>query len=65
MPFSEVVTLILPPLMLQIFFTGIVTGKLSAGSASAGFKHALILVVIGLILVPIAATLILPFVGGT
>jgi flagellar protein FlaJ len=65
MPFSQVVTLILPPLMLQIFFTGIVTGKLSAGSASAGFKHALILVIIGLILIPITATLILPFVGGT
>jgi flagellar protein FlaJ len=65
MPFSQVVTLILPPLMLQIFFTGIVTGKLSAGSASAGFKHALILVIIGLILVPITATLILPYVGGT
>ena len=64
MPFSQVVTLILPPLMLQIFFTGIVTGKLSSGSASAGFKHALILVIIGLALVPIAATLVLPFIGG-
>jgi flagellar protein FlaJ len=63
-PFSQVVTLILPPLMLQIFFTGIVTGKLSSGSASAGFKHALVLVIVGLILVPITAALILPFVGG-
>ncbi len=64
MPFSQVVTLILPPLMLQIFFTGIVTGKLSSGSASAGFKHALILVIIGLILVPVTAALILPYIGG-
>ncbi len=65
MPFSSVVTLILPPLMIQIFFTGIVTGKLSTGSASAGFKHALILVIIALVLVPITALLILPYVGGT
>jgi flagellar protein FlaJ len=64
LPFSQVVTLILPPLMLQIFFTGIVTGKLSSGSASAGFKHALVLVIVGLVLVPITAALVLPFVGG-
>jgi flagellar protein FlaJ len=65
MPFSEVVTLILPPLMIQIFFTGLITGKLSSGSVSAGFKHALILVVIAIVLVPIAAYLVLPFIGGT
>ena len=64
MPFSQVVTLILPPLMLQIFFTGIVTGKLSSGSASAGFKHALVLEIIGLALIPVAAMLVLPFVEG-
>ena len=65
MPFSEVVTLILPPLMIQIFFTGLITGKLSSGSVSAGFKHALILIVIAIVLVPIAAYLVLPFIGGT
>jgi flagellar protein FlaJ len=64
MPFSQVVTLILPPLMIQIFFTGLVTGKLSSGSVSAGFKHALILLIVGLVLVPISAVLVLPFVGG-
>ena len=63
-PFSQVVTLILPPLMFQIFFTGLVTGKLSSGSVSAGFKHALILTVIALVLVPIAAYIVLPFAGG-
>jgi len=64
-PFSEVVTLVLPPLMVQIFFTGLVTGKLSSGIASSGFKHALILTVIGLILIPVAAYITLPFAGGT
>ncbi len=64
-PFSEVVTLVLPPLMVQIFFTGLVTGKLSSGIASSGFKHALILTVIGLVLIPVAAYITLPFAGGT
>jgi archaeal flagellar protein FlaJ len=65
MPFSEVVTLILPPLMIQIFFTGLVTGKIGTGKTSAGFKHAFILTIIGLALVPIAAYIALPFTGGT
>jgi flagellar protein FlaJ len=64
MPFSQVVTLILPPLMVQIFFTGLVTGKLSSGVASAGFKHALILTAIALVLIPVSAFIILPFIGG-
>jgi flagellar protein FlaJ len=64
LPFSEVVTLILPPLMVQIFFMGIVTGKLSTGFASAGFKHAVILTVIALVLIPLSAYLILPFSSG-
>jgi flagellar protein FlaJ len=64
MPFSEVVTLILPPLMIQIFFTGLVTGKLGSGSVSSGFKHALILEIVGLALVPIASYLVLPFISG-
>jgi archaeal flagellar protein FlaJ len=63
-PFSEVVTLVLPPLMVQIFFTGLVTGKVSTGRTSAGFKHAFILTIIGLALVPIAAYITLPFTGG-
>jgi archaeal flagellar protein FlaJ len=64
MPFSEVVTLILPPLMIQIFFTGLVTGKIGTGKTSAGFKHAFILTIIGLVLVPVAAYISLPFIGG-
>lgn len=63
-PFSQVVTMLLPPLMVQIFFTGLVTGKLGAGSTSAGFKHSLILLIIAIALVPVAAYIILPFAGG-
>jgi archaeal flagellar protein FlaJ len=64
-PFSEVVTLILPPLMVQVFFTGLVTGKLSSGVTSNGFKHSLVLIILGLVLIPLAAYLTLPFIGGT
>jgi len=63
-PFSEVVTLILPPLMVQVFFTGLVTGKLSSGVTSQGFKHSLVLTVLGIVLIPVAAYLTLPFTGG-
>ena len=63
-PFSQVVTLLLPPLMIQIFFTGLVTGKLSSGSTSAGFKHAFILTAIAITLIPVAEYIMLPFIGG-
>jgi flagellar protein FlaJ len=61
-PFSEVVTLLLPPLMVQIFFTGLVTGKLSSGSTSAGFKHAAILLVVAIVFTLLAGYLTLPFI---
>jgi len=62
MPFSEVVTLLLPPLMVQTFFTGLVTGKISSGTISAGFKHAIILVTAGIILTVIAGYITIPFI---
>jgi flagellar protein FlaJ len=62
-PYSMVVTVLLPPLMIQIFFTGLVTGKLSSGSTSAGFKHALILTAIAIALMPVAA-FIMKTLGG-
>jgi archaeal flagellar protein FlaJ len=64
LPFSQVVTLLLPPLMVQIFCMGLVTGKLSGGSVANGFKHSLILVGLGLMFIPLAGLLTLPFVGG-
>ncbi|MGA2680946.1 MAG: type II secretion system F family protein [Candidatus Bathyarchaeia archaeon] len=63
-PFSMVATLILPPLMFQVFFVGLVTGKISSGETSAGFKHAAILIAVALILLPIANLLIAPLAGG-
>ena len=50
MPFTDFVTLIMPPLILQSFLTGLVTGKISTGQTSAGFKHAALLVVLGIVL---------------
>ena len=64
-PFSQVVTLLLPPLMVQIFFTGLVTGKLSSGTTSAGFKHSFILTAIAIALVPVAAYMMALFGGGS
>ena len=63
-PFPMVATLILPPLMFQIFFTGLVTGKIGSGETSAGFKHAAILIAVALILLPIANLLMKPLAGG-
>ena len=50
MPFTDFITLIMPPLILQSFLTGLVTGKISTGQTSAGFKHAALLVVLGIVL---------------
>lgn len=48
--FSEFATLIMPPLVLQAFLTGLVSGKISTGQTSAGFKHAALLVLLGIVL---------------
>lgn len=63
-PFATVATLILPPLMVQVFFIGLVTGKIGSGETSAGFKHAAILMSVALILLPIAGLLTAPLAGG-
>jgi flagellar protein FlaJ len=51
MPYSDLIVLIVPPLILQSFLTGMVTGKISTGQASSGFKHGVFLVAIGLVIV--------------
>jgi flagellar protein FlaJ len=63
-PFSGVVGVIMPPLIMQIFFVGLVTGKFSSGETSAGFKHSVILLAIALVMMPLAGLLTLPFKGG-
>jgi hypothetical protein len=35
---------------LQVWLTGLVTGKIGSGVASSGFKHAAILVVVAIVL---------------
>lgn len=61
MPFSQFVTILLPPLILQAYLTGLVTGKLSSGLISQGFKHAIILVVAAIALMPLAGLVSMPF----
>lgn len=61
MPFADFATLILPPLVLQAYLTGLVTGKIGSGVASSGFKHAVILVVLAVGLMTITGYLTAPF----
>jgi len=61
-PFAQVVTIILPPLMVQTFFIGLVTGKICTGETSAGFKHAVILTILAIALLPIANLGAVPFI---
>lgn len=48
---TRLFTIILPALVFQSYLTGIVAGKISTGTASAGFRHAIILTVIALMLI--------------
>jgi flagellar protein FlaJ len=61
MPFADFATLILPPLVLQAYLTGLVTGKIGSGVASSGFKHATILVLLAVGLMTITGYLTAPF----
>ncbi|MBS7610507.1 type II secretion system F family protein [Candidatus Bathyarchaeota archaeon] len=60
LPFAEFATLFLPPLVIQSFLMGLVTGKMSAGSISAGFKHAAVLTVFSLVVTWIAPFITIP-----
>jgi len=61
MPFSQFVTLLLPPLILQAWLTGLVTGKISSGTLSTGFKHATILVIVAIVLMMLMNYFTMPF----
>ncbi len=63
-PFSQVAAIILPPLMLECLFIGLVTGKISNGQISAGFQHGAVLVTLALIMLPVAGLLTSSFKGG-
>lgn len=60
-PFTQFLSLLLPPLVLQAYLTGLVTGKISTGVLSSGFKHAVILSAAALIIMPISSSFSLPF----
>jgi flagellar protein FlaJ len=61
MPYSDFVTLLLPPLILQAYLTGLVTGKISSGILSTGFKHAIVLTAAAVILMLIMNYFTMPF----
>ncbi|MEM2570052.1 MAG: type II secretion system F family protein, partial [Candidatus Bathyarchaeia archaeon] len=48
-PFKQIVITIVPALVFQSYLMGIVTGKVSTGNVSAGFRHAIILTIITLL----------------
>ena len=47
-PYVHLFNVLLPPLLLHSFILGIVEGKIVAGRASAGFKHAMIMTLVAL-----------------
>jgi flagellar protein FlaJ len=61
MSFPQFATWLLPPLILQAYLTGLVTGKISSGTLSAGFKHAIILVMAAIALTLLSGYLTIPF----
>ena len=47
-PYVDLFNVLLPPLLLHSFILGIVAGKIMKGRVSAGFKHSLVMVLVGL-----------------
>ncbi|MEM3666950.1 MAG: type II secretion system F family protein [Candidatus Bathyarchaeia archaeon] len=60
-PYSDFLTIMVPPLILQAYLTGLVTGKISSGILSTGFKHALILTIAAVILMLLMSYFTIPF----
>jgi flagellar protein FlaJ len=58
--FAQFATLLLPPLILQVYLTGLVTGKISSGTLSTGFKHATILTFAALVITVVMAYINMP-----
>jgi flagellar protein FlaJ len=64
MPFATFATLVLPPLVVQAFLTGLVTGKISSGVTSSGFKHGAILVIVAIVLMVVMGIFTTPITFG-
>jgi flagellar protein FlaJ len=61
--FDQFLRIFLPPIVLNSVMMGLVAGKLSEESVAAGFKHAvliLLIVVISFVASPIIMTLFVP-----
>ncbi len=54
-PFAQLLSTIAPTLVLLSYIMGLVTGKVSKGAVSAGFKHAIVLTIIAM-----ATTVVMP-----
>jgi len=61
MPYSDFVTLLLPPLILQAYLTGLVTGKIGSGMLSTGFKHAVVLTIAAVAIMLLMNYFTMPF----
>lgn len=49
--FADIVTLLLPPLIIHIYAMGIVGGKISSGEVSGGFLHSILLLLFTLFMI--------------
>jgi len=56
-PFAQLISTIAPSLVLMSYIMGLVTGKTSKGTVSAGFKHAVVLTIIALVTIVIMPVL--------
>jgi flagellar protein FlaJ len=62
-PFAQLLSTIAPTLVLMSYMMGLVTGKISKGAVSAGFKHAIVLTIIAVVTIVIMPMLriVMPF----
>ncbi len=58
---GDFAAILIPPLFILSYMMGLVTGKISSGSISAGFKHAILLTIASLIAIWLSPYFTLPF----
>ena len=62
--YRNALMLVMPATILNVYIMGLITGKISSGTVSAGFKHAIILTcltILLLILSPLLEVFSAPF----
>ncbi len=62
--YAQAAATILPAIVLNSYIMGLVAGKISSGSVAAGFKHALILTVVAVIVILASPIIKVSLVGG-